>query len=107
MIRQKLKPGHVAAGSDGRRQHVSGEGAQNGRLRLAPVFNGQEVKLLLHAQVVEGQVDAALGFGDDQPHAVHVVAVLLGVVWRQQDSRWSCEVEETRNCESSKDINKG
>ncbi len=48
---------------------------------LPAVFNRHEVKLFLHAQVVEGQVDAALGFGDDQPHTVHVVSVLLRIVW--------------------------
>lgn len=43
------------------------------------------------------QIDSALWVGDDQPHTVHVVAVLLGVVGRQQHPRWSGEVEETGN----------
>lgn len=67
-------------------------------LYLSAVFDGEEVKLLLHAEVIEGQVDAALGLGDDQPHAVHVVAVLLGVVGRQQHPRRRGKVEETRDC---------
>lgn len=54
MISQKFQSGHVATGSDGWRQHISRKGAKNWRLCLAAVFNGQEVKLFLHAQVVEG-----------------------------------------------------
>lgn len=54
--------------------------------------------MFLHAEVVEGQIDSALGVGDDQPHAVHVVAVLLGVVGGQQHPGWSGEVEEAGDC---------
>lgn len=64
---------------------------------LSPILDGEEVKLFLHAQVIEGQIDSALRVGYDQPHTVHIVAVLLGVVGRQQHPRWSGEVEETRN----------
>lgn len=65
---------------------------------LPPILDGEEVELLLHAEVVEGQIDAALGVSDDQPHAVHVVAVLLGIVWGQQHPGRCGEVEETGNC---------
>ncbi len=34
----------------------------------------------LQVEVVEGQMDAAARFGDDQPDAVEVVAVTLGIV---------------------------
>lgn len=50
---------------------------------LSPIFDGEEVKLFLHAEVVEGQVDPALRVGDDEPHTVHIVPVLLRVVGRQ------------------------
>ena len=95
MVGQELQARHVSAGGDGRRQHVAREGAEDGRLGLAAIFDRHEVELLLHAEVVEGQVDAALGLGDDEPHAVHVVAVLLRVVGRQEHARRTREVEET------------
>lgn len=62
--------------------------------------------MLLHAEVVEGQIDAALGVGDDQPHAVHVVAVFLGIVWGEQHPGRSGEVEETGNCSSDRKTKK-
>lgn len=67
-------------------------------LYLPSILNGEEVELLLHAEVVEGQIDAALRVSDDQPHTVHVVSVLLGIVRGQQHPRRSGEVEETGNC---------
>lgn len=69
---------------------------------LSSILDGEEIKLFLHAEVVEGQIDSALRVGDDQPHAVHVVAVLLGVVGRQQHPGRSGEVEETGNCRCNK-----
>lgn len=59
--------------------------------------------MFLHAEVVEGQIDSAFRVGDDQPHAVHVVAVLLGVVGRQQHPGRSGEVEETGNYRRNKE----
>lgn len=73
---------------------------------LSSILDREEIKLFLHAEVVESQIDAALGVGDDQPHAVHVVAVLLGVVGRQQHPGWSGEVEEARNCRSQEEKKK-
>lgn len=64
---------------------------------LSAVLDREEVKLFLHTEVVEGQIDSALWIGDDQPHTVHIVAVLLRVVRRQQHTRWSGKVEETGN----------
>lgn len=75
-------------------------------LYLPSVLDGKEVELLLHAEVVEGKIDAALGVGDDQPHAVHVVAVLLGIVRGQQHPGRSGEVEETGNCSSDRKTKK-
>lgn len=54
--------------------------------------------MFLHAQVVESQIDSTFWIGDDQPNAVHVVAVFLRVVWGQQHPGGCGEVEETRNC---------
>ena len=47
-------------------------------------------------------MDAAARLGDDEPHAVEVVAVLLGVVGGQDGARCRGEVEEARNCERKK-----
>lgn len=69
---------------------------------LSSIFDGEEIKLFLHAEVVEGQIDSALRVGDDQPHTVHVVAILLGVVGRQQHPGWRGEVEEAGNYRSEK-----
>lgn len=70
---------------------------------LSSILDGEEIKLFLHAEVVEGQIDSALRVGDDQPHTVHVVAVLLGVVGRQQHPGRSGEVEETGNYQNKKE----
>lgn len=71
---------------------------------LSPILDREEVKLFLHAEVVEGQIDSALRVCDDQPHTVHIVAVLLRVVGRQQHPGWSGKVEETGNYRSNKKI---
>lgn len=71
---------------------------------LSPILDGEEVKLLLHAEVVEGQIDSALRVGDDEPHTVHIVSVLLRVVGRQQHPRWSGKVEETGNYRRDREI---
>lgn len=85
---------------------IDPKGAFEG-LYLPSILDGEEVKLLLHAEVVEGQIDAALRVGDDQPHAVHVVAVLLGIVRGQQHPRRSGEVEETGNYRNDRKAKKG
>lgn len=58
------------------------------------VFHHQPVELRLQVKVGEEQVDAAAWFGDNQPDAVQVVAVLLRVVWREDRPRRSREVKE-------------
>lgn len=70
---------------------------------LSSILDREEIKLFLHAEVVEVQIDSTLGVGDDQPHTVHIVSVLLGVVGRQQHPGWSGKVEETGNCRSDKE----
>lgn len=70
---------------------------------LSSILDGEEIKLFLHAEVVEGQIDSALRVGDDQPHTVHVVAILLGVVGRQQHPGRSGEVEKTGNYRGKKE----
>lgn len=76
----ELKTGHVATACDGGRELVSREGAQDWGLSRGPVLDDQEVKLRLHINVIEGQVDAALGPREDKPDAVEVVAVVFWVV---------------------------
>lgn len=52
----------------------------------------------LHINVVEGQVDAALRPGQDEPDTVQVVAIVLRVVGRKDDPRGTGKVEEAGNC---------
>lgn len=47
----------------------------------------QEVIGWLQVEVVEGQLDAASWLGDDQPHAVQIVAIAFWVIW-WQDCPW-------------------
>lgn len=98
VVRLELQAHHVAAAGQLRRHLVAGEGAEDGHLGPAVVLHGQEVELWLHVEVVEDEVHPAARRRDDQPHAVHVVAVLLGVVGRQDDARGRGEVEEARDC---------
>lgn len=63
------------------------------------IFHHQPIKLWLQVEVREEQMDAAAWFGDNQPHAIQVVAILLRVVWRENGSRRSREVKETGDCE--------
>lgn len=102
VISEKLQPCYVSTRGDGRRQNIPRKTAQNGWLSLPSVFNGQKVKLLFHAQVVEGQVDPALRLSNDQPHAVHVVPILLRVVGWEQNSRWCSEVKKAWDWEKRK-----
>lgn len=98
VVSLELETGHVATAGDGRGELVSREGAQDGGLSRGPILDDQEVKLRLHVDVIEGQVDAALGPGEDEPDTVEVVAVVLRVVGRQDDPRRAGEVEEAGNC---------
>lgn len=66
---------------------VAREGAQDRDVGGAIVLDGEEVELRLHVEVVEDEVDPAARLGDDEPHTVHVVAVLLGVVGGQDNPR--------------------
>lgn len=50
---------------------------------LSSILDGEEVKLLLHAEVVEGQIDSALRVGNDEPHTVHIISILLRIVGRK------------------------
>lgn len=98
VVSLELKTGHMAAACDGRGELVSWEGAQDRGLSSGPVLDDQEVKLWLHVDVIEGQVDAALRPGQDEPDTVEVVAIVLWVVRWQDDPRGAGEVEETGNC---------
>lgn len=81
---------------------VARERAEDGDVRSPVVLDGEEVELGLHVEVVEDEVDPAPGLRDDQPDAVHVVAVLLGVVGGQDNPRGRGEVEEARNWEDKR-----
>lgn len=56
------------------------EGAQDGDIRNAVIFDREEIKLGFHVKIVKDEVDSASWFGNDQPDTVHVVAVFLGVI---------------------------
>lgn len=98
VVSLELETGHVATACDGGGKLVSWEGAQDRRLGGGPILDDQEIKLRLHVNVVEGQVDAALRPGQDKPDAVEVVAVVFWVVGRQDNPRWAGEVEEAGDC---------
>ena len=51
--------------------------------KLTFVLHHQPVELGLQLKVGEQEVDAAARLRDDEPHAVEVIAVLLGVVGGQ------------------------
>lgn len=73
------------------------EASQHHSVRQLPVPHRQEVVGRLQVEVVEGQMDAAARFSEDQPDAVEVVAVTLGIVRRQNGSHGCREVGHTRN----------
>ena len=98
MVSLELETGHVATAGDGRGELVPREGAQDGGLSRGPILDDQEVKLRLHVDVIEGQVDAALGPGEDEPDTVEVVAVVLRVAGRQDGPGGAGEVEEAGDC---------
>lgn len=57
----------------------------------------QEVVGWLQVEVVEGQLNAASRLGDDQPHAVQIVAIAFRVIRRQDRPRGGREVGQTRD----------
>lgn len=77
------------------------EGAQDGYIRNPIIFDREEIKLGLHVKIIKDEVNSASWFGDDQPDTVHVVAVFLGIIGWENNSRWCSKVEETRNCEDT------
>lgn len=87
----------MATAGDGGGKLISREGTKDRGLSSGSVFNNQEIKLRLHIDVIEGQVDAALRSGQDKPDTVEMVAIVFRVVGRQDDSRGTGEVEEAGN----------
>lgn len=75
------------------RRHL---GAREAAQQLA-VPHRQEVVGWLQVEVVEGQLDAAPRLGDDQPHAVQIVAVAFWVIRGQDGPRGGREVGQTRD----------
>lgn len=80
---------------------VTREGAQDGDIRNAVIFDRKEIKLRFHVEIVKDEVNSASWFRNDQPDTVHVVAVLLGVIGRENNSGRRGEVEEAGNCEDT------
>ena len=58
----------------------TGECPKGGGLCQPVIFDDQVVKLWLQLKVAEEQVDPAARLRDDEPHTVHVVAILFWVV---------------------------
>lgn len=98
VVSLELETGHMAAAGDGGGELVSWEGPEDWGLSGGPILDDQKVKLRLHVNVVEGQVDAALRPGQDEPDTVEVVAIVLRVVGWQDDPGGAGEVEEAGNC---------
>lgn len=86
MVGLELQADHVPAAGQLGGHLVAREGPEDGHVRAAVVLDGEEVELRLHVEVIEDEVDPAPRLRDDQPHAVHVVPVLLGVVRGQDDA---------------------
>lgn len=87
----------MATAGYGGRELISREGTKDRGLSSGSVFNDQEIKLRLHVNVIEGQVDAALGPGQDKPDTVKMISIVFRVVGRQDDPRGTGEVEEAGN----------
>lgn len=94
MIGLEFQLQQVAVGRQVGGNFGSGEAAEYRGSRLVTVFDSEEVVGRLQVEVVEGQVDPGARLGDDEPHAVEVVAVALGVVGRQHRAHGSREVGE-------------
>lgn len=82
------------------RRHL---GTSEATQKLAVPYH-QKVVGRLEVEVVEGQLDAAPRLGDDQPHAVQIVAVALGVIRGQNGPRGGREVGQTRDCRRDKSV---
>jgi hypothetical protein len=87
----------MATAGDGGGELISREGTKDRGFSGGSIFNNQEIKLRFHVDVIEGQVDAALRPGQDEPDTMEVVAIVFRVVGRQDDPGWTGEVEEAGN----------
>lgn len=87
----------MATAGDGGGELISREGTKDWGFSGGSIFNNQEIKLRLHVDVIEGQVDAALGPGQDKPDTMEVVAIVFRIVGRQDDPGRTGEVEEAGN----------
>lgn len=69
--------------SDLRRNILARERPKRGGFRHPIVFDNEIVKLRLQLKVAENEMDPTAQLCYNEPHAVHVVSVFLGVVGRE------------------------
>lgn len=98
VIRLKLQAYYVSTAGQLCRHLIARESSEDCDVRNPIIFDGKEVKLRFHIEIIEDEVNPAPRLRYNQPHTVHVVAILLRIVWREDDPRGCREVEETWNC---------
>lgn len=87
VIRLKFQADHVPAAGQLGGHIIAGKCPEDSDVRNAVILDGEEVELWLHVEVVKDEVNPGSRLGEDQPHAVHVVPILLGVIGGQDDPR--------------------
>lgn len=98
VVRLELETHDVAVAGNLRGHVLPRESAECGGLGHPIILHNEIVKLRLHVEVTENEMDPAACFGYDEPHAVHVVSVLFRVVGGKDDARRRSEIEEAGNC---------
>lgn len=102
VVRLELQPQYVSVTVEVGGVLGPREASQDGGVQQLAVLHGEEVVRRLQVKVVEGQVDPAAGFRDDDPHTVQVVPIALWVVRGQHSAHGRREVGETWDCGSRK-----
>lgn len=97
MVGLELQPQRVGVGGEVGGALSAREPADDQGVVGLAVLHRQRVVRRLQVEVVEGQVDAGARLRLDEPHAVHVVAVALGVVGREDGAGGGCEVGHARD----------
>lgn len=95
VIGLKLQAYYVSTAGQLCRHLIARESPEDCDVRNPIIFDRKEVKLRLHIEIIEDEVNPAPGLRYNQPHTIHVVAIFLRIVWRQDDPRGRREVEET------------
>ena len=81
MIGLKLQAYYVSTAGQLCRHLIAREGSEDCDVRNPIIFDSKEVKLRLHIEIIEDEVDPAPRLRYDQPHTIHVVAIFFRIVW--------------------------